>query len=75
MKKSEKAALINEYLNRSELAKKHNAKAVILEDGRLEYRLTKRYEMKVSYMEILSTLDGKDMRELHAILNLSLIHI
>ena len=66
MTKREKAQLINKYLNNSELAKKYNAKVIILEDGRIEYRMTKRYEMKVPYGKILNLLNGPEMRELNA---------
>ena len=69
MKKREKAQLINKYLNNSELAKKHNAKAVILEDGRIEYRMTERYEMRVTFSKILNLLNGPEMRELNAKFN------
>ena len=69
MTKKEKAALINKYLETSELAKKYKAQAIILEDGKLEYLMTKRYEMKVTYRQILNLLNGPEMRELHATLN------
>jgi hypothetical protein len=69
MTKREKAQLINKYLETSELAKKYNAKAVILEDGRIEYRMTKRYEMRVTFSKILNLLNGPEMRELNTKLN------
>lgn len=71
MKKTQKAELINKYLEKSELAQKKEAQAIILEDGRLEYQMLSKngkYKVKATLMEILNTLDGKEIRELYSLI-------
>jgi len=67
MTKIEKANLINKALQRSEVAIQKQAEAVILDDGRIEYRMLSgngRYTMKASFREMLGLMWGTDMRNL-----------
>ena len=62
---------INQAIKHSSVALKKDAKAELLRDGRIEYSMLgqtstgKPYRMKVTLMQILSLLQGEDMRRLH----------
>lgn len=68
MNKQTKMKMINEAVQRSNVAIAKQAKAEILTDGRIEYTMLAangKYIEKVSYREILRTLNGQDMRGIH----------
>lgn len=65
MTKQDKVNMINEALGRSNVAQARQAKAVILEDGRIEYQLLAgngRYMMKATFREVFRLMHGEDMR-------------
>ncbi len=69
--KKEKAALINFYLKKENNT---DGKAVILEDGRIEYQIKKHrgahtYIIKATFREILMLLHGEHIREILKKLN------
>lgn len=72
MTKQNKVAMINEALGRSTLAQTRQAKAVILDDGRIEYQMLAcngRYMINATFREILVLMHGADMRAVKAALN------
>lgn len=69
LQKANKVKLINEAIQRGDKSK--DPKAELLSDGRIEYTILGKtasgnsYRMKVNFNDILSQLQGEDMRRLH----------
>lgn len=65
MTKQQKADMINAAIERSSVAVEMGCKAVILDDGRLEYQMLSRngrYTMRATLREVLVKLHGDDIR-------------
>ena len=68
--KEEKVKDINKAIKNSTVAMRKGVKAEVLKDGRIEYtekdvtRSGREYRVKITFMKVLSYLQGSDMRKL-----------